>query len=69
MPGGGAAYLGCIPALQDLAKTMKNEDEAIGVRIAAAALTAPLQQIAANAGYEAATIVAKVRPSAPKYGF
>jgi chaperonin GroEL len=69
VPGGGAAYLGCIPALQDLAKTMKNEDEAIGVRIAAAALTAPLQQIAANAGYEAATIVAKVRPSAPKYGF
>ena len=69
VPGGGTAYLGCIPALEALAATTENEDEAIGVRIAAAALTAPLWQIAANAGYEAATIVAKARPSAPKYGF
>jgi chaperonin GroEL len=69
VPGGGTAYMGCIPALEALAATTEDTDEAMGVRTAAAALTAPLRQIATNAGYEASTIVAKVGPSAPESGF
>ena len=69
VPGGGAAYLGCIPALEAVAETTEDADEAMGVRTAAAALTAPLRQIAANAGYEASTVVAKVGPCAPECGF
>jgi chaperonin GroEL len=69
VPGGGAAYLGCIPALEELTTKTQDADEAMGVRTAAAALTAPLRQIASNAGYEASTVVAKVGPGAPECGF
>ena len=69
VPGGGAAYLGCVPALEELAATTANEDIAIGVRIVAEALTAPLCQIATNAGYEASTVAARVRMGEPGHGF
>jgi len=69
VPGGGAAYLGCVPFLNDLTTKMQDTDEAMGVRTAAAALTAPLRQIASNAGYEASTVVAKVGAGAPEWGF
>ena len=69
VPGGGAAYMGCIPAVEDLTTKTQDADEAMGVRTAASALTAPLRQIASNAGYEASTVVAKVGPGAPECGF
>jgi chaperonin GroEL len=61
VPGGGAAYVACIPALEALAAVTEEIDEAAGVRIVAEALTAPLQQIADNAGYPGSTIAAKVK--------
>lgn len=69
VPGGGAAYLGCVPFLEDLATKTRDTDEAMGVRTAAAALTAPLRQIASNAGYVASTVVAKAGACAPEWGF
>ncbi|MDR4498408.1 MAG: chaperonin GroEL [Candidatus Scalindua sp.] len=57
LPGGGVAYLRAIDKL----KTLKLEgDEAIGVDIVYRALSAPLRQIAKNAGANAEIIVEKV---------
>jgi chaperonin GroEL len=69
VPGGGAAYIACIPALEALAEVTEESDEAAGVRILAEALTAPLQQIADNAGYPGATIAAKVKTQGRGYVF
>ena len=69
VPGGGAAYLACIPALEELAAATADEDIAIGVRIVAEALTAPVGHIATNAGNEASTVAARVRMSEPGHGF
>ncbi len=69
VPGGGAAYMACIPALEALAEVTEGTDEAAGVRILAEALTAPLQQIADNAGYPGSTIAAKVKMQGRGYVF
>ena len=58
--GGGAAYMACIPALARLESATGIQDEALGVRVVAEALKAPLQQIAANAGYAGSTVSARV---------
>ncbi len=58
--GGGAAFMACIPALAMLESATGNQDEALGVRVVAEALNAPLQQIAANAGYTGSTVAARV---------
>ena len=60
VPGGGAAYMACVPALTLLETATDGEDEALGVRVVAEALQAPLQQIAANAGYAGSTVAARV---------
>jgi chaperonin GroEL len=66
VPGGGAAYLACQPALHDLPA---RPDERIGVQALAAALEEPLRAIAYNAGYEPAAVVARVKRSCPGSGF
>ena len=58
--GGGAAFMACIPALAMLESATGNQDEALGVRVVAEALNAPLKQIAANAGYTGSTVAARV---------
>ena len=58
--GGGAAYMACVPALTVLETATDGEDEALGVRVVAEALQAPLRQIAANAGYAGSTVAARV---------
>jgi chaperonin GroEL len=58
VPGGGVALLRCTKAVE----AVKAEgDEAVGVSIIRRALEEPLRQIASNAGYEGAVVVAKVR--------
>jgi chaperonin GroEL len=57
IPGGGSALVHTAGELGELGKT---GDEAIGVRVVRAALSAPLYWIAANAGVEGSVIVAKV---------
>jgi chaperonin GroEL len=60
VPGGGTAYLRCIPVLE---KLKLRDDEAIGVNIVKRALEEPIRQIAQNAGREGAVIVGCVRES------
>ena len=48
VPGGGVAYLRCLPALEKM--KVDNEDEKVGVEIIRRALEEPLRQIAANVG-------------------
>jgi chaperonin GroEL len=59
LPGGGVAFIRCIPFLQKLAETLTG-DVRVGVEIIIRAITAPLRQIAENAGKEGAIIVQKV---------
>ena len=67
VPGGGTAYLRCIPVLE---KLKLHDDEAIGVNIVKRALEEPIRQIAQNAGREGAVIVGRVRESKDEtFGF
>jgi chaperonin GroEL len=67
VPGGGTAYLRCIPVLE---KLKLHEDEAIGVNIVKRALEEPVRQIAQNAGREGAVIAGRVRESKDEtFGF
>ncbi len=59
LPGGGVAFIRCIPKLETLAKFLTG-DEKVGVEIIIKALTYPLRQIAENAGKEGSIIVQKV---------
>ena len=58
VPGGGVALLRSVKAVEAL----KSEgDEQVGINLIRRALEEPLRQIAVNAGYEGAVVVAKVR--------
>jgi chaperonin GroEL len=59
LPGGGTAFIRCIPALEKLAATLAG-DEKLGVEIIIKAISYPLRQIAENAGKEGAIVVRKV---------
>jgi chaperonin GroEL len=59
LPGGGSAFIHCIPLLNKLAESLEG-DEKVGVEIVARSLTYPLRQIAENAGYEGSVVVQKV---------
>jgi chaperonin GroEL len=69
VPGGGAAYVTCIPAVEAVTRDTEHVDQAAGVRAVAEALAAPLQQIAVNAGYEGSTVAAQVRMAGSGFGF
>lgn len=69
LPGGGTAYIRCIPALEKLAKELESDDEKTGASIVARALKAPLMQIAANAGVEPSIVFEKVRKLGEKEGY
>ena len=66
IPGGGVAYIRSIKALDvvDLP-----EEEKQGLDIVRRALTAPLRQIAVNAGYEGTIVVEKVKELKGSQGF
>lgn len=66
LPGGGVALLRCISALDSL---KLKDDEAVGVDIVRRALRAPLRQIAANAGVNAAIVVQKVETAKGNEGY
>jgi len=68
LPGGGTALVRCIPAAIKLAETLKN-DEHTGARILIKALSAPLRQIAENAGQEGAIILQHVEKMGEKHGY
>lgn len=56
--GGGAALLGCIPALEAM---QLEGDQGVGVDALARALAEPLRTIVSNAGFEPAPIVHRTR--------
>jgi chaperonin GroEL len=60
VPGGGAALLRALPALE---KIKAEGDEHVGVGIVKRALEEPARQIAHNAGYEGAVVIGKIRDS------
>lgn len=60
LPGGGTALVRCIPTLEAFLPILTNEDEQIGAKIVLKALSAPLKQIALNAGKEGAIICQQV---------
>ncbi len=67
--GGGTAYLNAIPAVEKLLAESEG-DEKTGVQIVARALTAPVKQIAANAGIDGSVVLEKIRESGKTgYGF
>ena len=67
--GGGAALVNVIDAVEKVVATLEG-DEKTGAQIVAKALTAPMKQIADNAGLDGSVIVAKIRESGKLgYGF
>ncbi|MBS5787048.1 MAG: chaperonin GroEL [Clostridioides difficile] len=66
--GGGAALVNVIPAVDKLVDSLEGEVK-LGAQIIRKSLTAPLKQIAVNAGLEGAVIVQNVIDSKPEIGF
>ncbi|MEN6484930.1 MAG: chaperonin GroEL, partial [Syntrophobacteraceae bacterium] len=66
VPGGGVAFLRCIPVL----KTLGLEgDEKLGLNIVRRALEEPARQIALNAGEEGSVIVQRVKAGEGAFGY
>jgi chaperonin GroEL len=66
VPGGGVAYLRCLPALDAL---VLEDGEKFGAAIVRRALEEPIRQIVANGGWEGSIVVAKVREGTGAFGF
>lgn len=68
VPGGGVAFLRCIPAVNKLADSLEG-DEKTGARIIAKALSSPLRQIVANAGQEGSIVQQEVERLSENFGY
>jgi len=68
VPGGGVAYLRCLPALEKLKSGLEG-DKKIGVDIVKRSLEEPIRQIANNAGQEGSVVTEKVRNEKGAFGF
>jgi chaperonin GroEL len=66
VPGGGVAYLRCLPALD---KLKLEGDRKVGVDIVKRALEEPIRQIANNAGQEGSVVVERVKTQKGAFGF
>ena len=67
--GGGTALINVIPAVEAVVATLEG-DEKTGASIVAKSLSAPMKQIAENAGLDGAVIIAKIRECGKVgYGF
>jgi len=67
VPGGGVALIRAQKALDKLEAV--NEDQAIGIKILSRSIEEPLRQIVANAGEDAAVVLADVRKGKGTYGY
>lgn len=68
LPGGGTAFIRCIPNVNKLADTLEG-DEKTGARLMTRALSSPLRQIAENAGQEGAIILQQVEQKGDRFGY
>jgi len=66
VPGGGVAYIRCLPKLEEL--RLEGERQ-FGVQIVKKALEEPLRWIAQNAGYDGSIVVEKVKNGKGNFGF
>jgi len=67
VPGGGVAYIRCIPTLDNL--KLDDEDEQFGVNIVKKALEEPAKWIAQNAGMDGSIVVDKIKSGKSGFGF
>jgi chaperonin GroEL len=67
VPGGGVALIRAQKAIEKLVP--KNEDQGFGIRLLARAIEEPLRQIVANAGEDAAVVLAKVKEGKGTFGY
>jgi chaperonin GroEL len=67
LPGGGVAFIRCLPALENLKG--KNEDEQFGIKTVLKALEAPLYHIVKNCGIDPDVILDEVKTKAQNQGF
>jgi chaperonin GroEL len=67
VPGGGTAYIRCMPMLEKLKGD--NEDEQIGIEIVKNALPSPTRQIADNAGVTGEVVFEKVKAAKGSDGY
>jgi chaperonin GroEL len=67
VPGGGVALIRAQKAIEKLQG--KNEDQAFGIRILVRSIEEPLRQIVANAGEDAAVVLAKVKEGKGTFGY
>jgi chaperonin GroEL len=67
VPGGGVAFLRCLPALTSL--KLKSHDEDLGINIIKRALEEPIRQIANNAGFEGSVVAEHVKNEKGAMGF
>ncbi len=67
VPGGGVAFLRCLPALE--AMKLENHDEQMGINIVKRALEEPVRQIANNAGAEGSVIAEHVKKETGAFGY
>jgi len=65
VPGGGTAYIRCLPALDELYAKLTG-DEKVGVNIIKRALEQPLRTLCLNAGLEGSVIVEKLKAEKKK---
>ncbi len=69
LPGGGTAMIQALHALNGGSNLKLDGDEALGVKIVRAAITAPLKQIAENAGESGSVVVRTVMEAKDGIGF
>src|SRR5690242_1229696 len=67
VPGGGVALIRAQKAVEKLQG--KNEDQAFGIRILSRSIEEPLRQIVANAGGDAAVVLATVKDGKGTFGY
>jgi len=67
VPGGGVAFLRCLPTL--LETKLPNHDEQLGINIIKRALEEPIRQIANNAGAEGSVVAEHVKNEKGAMGF
>lgn len=66
IPGGGVAFLRCLPSLETL---KYNGERQFGVNIVKKALEEPLRWIAQNAGHDGSIVIEKVKNGKGNFGF
>lgn len=70
VPGGGTAFLACLPALEQARAACQQDDERFGVSLVTAALQAPFLQIVRNHGeLHPPLALDQVQRLGPGYGF